>query len=92
MQTCKKIASHISVYLGTLDSATLPKEAFHTLRISPSTLRPMSLRRVKVKRKEQGYTLGSLGIVPWDAFGPREEKKEALSWLIRSTERLILRR
>jgi hypothetical protein len=75
MQTCKKIASHISVYLGTLDSTTLPKEAFHTLRISPSTLRPMSLRRVKVKRKEQGYTLGSLGIVPWDGCGPHRIRR-----------------
>ena len=68
MQTCKKIASHISVYLGTLDAATLPQEAFRTLRISPSTLRPMDRRRVRVKRKEQGYTLGSLGMVPWDGF------------------------
>ena len=71
MQTCKKIASHISVYLGTLDAATLPQEAFRTLRISPSTLRPMDRRRrLRVKCKEQGYTLGSLGIVPWDGFGP----------------------
>jgi hypothetical protein len=71
MQTCKKIASHISVYLGTLDAATLPQEAFRTLRISPSTLRPMDRRRrLRVKCKDQGYTLGSLGIVPWDGFGP----------------------
>ena len=69
MQTCKKIASHISVYLGTLDAATLPQEAFRTLRISPSTLRPMARARLRAKRKEQGYTLGSLGIVPWDGFG-----------------------
>ena len=72
MQTCKKIASHISVYLGTLDAATLPQEAFRTLRISPSKLRPMARRRPRLreKRKEQGYTLGSLCIVPWDGFGP----------------------
>jgi len=75
MQTCKKIASHISVYLGTLDAATLPQEAFRTLRISPSTLRPMDRRRLRVKRKEQGYTLGSLGIVPWDGCGPHRIRR-----------------
>ena len=73
MQTCKKIASHISVYLGTVKGgATLPQEAFRTFRISPSTLRPiiMDRRRRRVKSKEQGFTFGSLGIVPWDGFGP----------------------
>ena len=75
MQTCKKIASHISVYLGTLDAATLPQEAFRTLRISPSTLRPMAQARLRAKRKEQGYTFGSLGIVPWDGFGPHRIRR-----------------
>jgi hypothetical protein len=75
MQTCKKIASHISVYLGTLDAATLPQEAFRTLRISPSTLRPMDRRRLRAKRKEQGYTIGSLGIVPWDGCGPHRIRR-----------------
>lgn len=68
MHTCKKIASRISVYLGTLDAVTLPKEAFLTFRISPSTLRPLDRRRLTAKSKE--HTLGSLGIVPWEGFGP----------------------
>jgi hypothetical protein len=68
MQTCKKIASHISVYLGSLDAATLPQEAFLTSRISPSTLHPLRRSRLTVKGKLQG-TLGSLGTVPWDHLG-----------------------
>ena len=78
MQTCKKIASHISVYLQTLDAATLPQEAYIPFRISLRKLRPMRSRRVKVKVKEDGYNVGSLCIALMDVFGARPVGRVAM--------------